>query len=143
MPPLEGVVPTLTPQGVGKGDRPKWHGHRAGEKGGAGALANIVEHAGGRTGKPAVFLPVGAGPFCQTGCGLTLGLGAFGWGQLVRDRCMGAAKRFDWVRSNAWSWSTWLGRRLLHMTKPPPSLCEFRRLHAVGGCLASARLIGV
>ena len=32
MPPLEGVVPTLTPQGVGKGDRPKWHGDRAGER---------------------------------------------------------------------------------------------------------------
>ena len=38
MPPLEGVVPTLTTQGVGKGDRPKLHGHRAGEKGGAGCL---------------------------------------------------------------------------------------------------------
>ena len=86
MPPLEGVVPTLTPQGVGKGDRPKWHGHRAGEKGGIGALANIMEHTGGRRGKPAVSLSVGAGPgvwvrlSVLTGCGLTLGLGAFGWG---------------------------------------------------------------
>ena len=62
MPPLEGVVPPLAPQGVGKGDRPKWHGHRAGGKGGVGALANTVEHAGGRRGKPAVSLPVGAGP---------------------------------------------------------------------------------
>ena len=61
MPPLEGVVPTLTPQGVGK-ERPKWHDHRAGDKGGAGALANIVEHAGSRRGKPAVSLRVGAGP---------------------------------------------------------------------------------
>ena len=26
------------------------------------------------------------------------------------------------------------------MTNLPPSLCEFRRLHAVGGCVASARL---
>ena len=43
-------------------DRSKWHGHRAGEKGGAGSLANIVEHAGCQTGNPAVFLPVGAGP---------------------------------------------------------------------------------
>ena len=27
------------------------------------------------------------------------------------------------------------------MTKPPPSLCEFQRLHTVGGCVISARLI--
>ena len=85
MPPLEGVVPTLTPQGVGKGDRPKWHGHRAGGKGGTGALANIVENAGSRRGKPAVSLPVGAGPGAWVrrsvliGCSLTLGLRAFGW----------------------------------------------------------------
>ena len=86
MPSLKGVVPTLTPQGVGNGDRPKWHGHRAGEKGGTGALANIVEHAAGRRGKPAVSLTVGVGPGAWlwpsilTGCSLTLGLGAFGWG---------------------------------------------------------------
>ena len=72
---------------MGKGDRPKWHGHRAGKKGGAGTLANIVEHAGGRRGKPAVSLPVSVGPAgawvwpsVLTGCGLTLGLGAFVWG---------------------------------------------------------------
>ena len=71
---------------MGKGDRPKWYGHRAGEKGGTCALANIVEHAGGRRGKPAVSLPVGAGPGAWmrpsilTGCGLMLGLGAFGLG---------------------------------------------------------------
>ena len=85
MPPLEGVVPTLTPQGIGEGDRPKWHGHRAGGKGGTGTLANIVEHAGGRRGKLAASLPVGGT-----------------W-------CLGAAKRFDWVRSNAWPRSIWLG----------------------------------
>ena len=47
MPSLEDVIPILTPQGVGKGDRPKLHDHSARGKGGAGALANIVEHAGG------------------------------------------------------------------------------------------------
>ena len=66
-----------SPQGAGKGDRPKWHGHRAGGKGDAGAFANIVELAGGRRGKPA-----GSGawmrPSVLTVCGLTLGLGAFG-----------------------------------------------------------------
>ena len=86
MPPLEGVVPTLTPQGVRK-ERPKWHDHsRPGEKCGAGALDNIVEHAGSRRGKPAVSLRVGAGPGAWLrpsiliGCGLTLGVEAFGWG---------------------------------------------------------------
>ena len=29
------------------------------------------------------------------------------------------------------------------MTNPPPSLYEFRRLYAVGGCVTSARLIGI
>ena len=29
------------------------------------------------------------------------------------------------------------------MTKPPSSLCEFQRLHAVGVCVASARLISI
>ena len=29
------------------------------------------------------------------------------------------------------------------MTKPHPSLYEFWRLHAVGGCVARARLIAV
>ena len=41
MPPLEGVVPTLTPQGIGEGDRPKWHSHRAGGKGGTDTLATL------------------------------------------------------------------------------------------------------
>ena len=38
--PLEGVVPTLTLQAVGKGDRPKRYG-RAGEKGGAGVWPTL------------------------------------------------------------------------------------------------------
>ena len=71
----------------GKGEHaPILHGPRAGGKGGAGVLAKIVEHAGGRRGKPAVSLPVDGGPGAWvwpsvlTGCGLTLGLGEFGWG---------------------------------------------------------------
>ena len=61
-----------------------------------------MEHAGGRRGKTAVSLPVGAGPgvwvrpSVLTGCSLTLGLA--------------------------------------------PSLCEFRRLHAIGGFVANASL---
>ena len=110
--PQEGVIPTFIPQGVGKGNRPKWHGHRAGGKGGTGTLANIVEHAGGRRGKPAVSLPVGAGPGAWvrpsilTGCGIMLGLGAFCGEealQLVQD-LVPMAKCFDWVWSNAWPW---------------------------------------
>ena len=60
--------------------------------------------------------------------------------QLVRDLVPGCGERFDWVQSNAWPSSIWLGRRLLHTTKPPPSLHEFWWLHVVGGCVASARL---
>ena len=65
---------------LGKGDRHKWHGHRAREQGGAGALANIMEHAGSRRGKPPVSLLVVTGPGAwvrpsiSTGCGLTLAL---------------------------------------------------------------------
>ena len=96
---LEGVIPTLSPQGVGKGagpngkaDKPKWQGHSVGEKGGTGALANMVTSS---------FLV-----------------------SLYRTWCLGAAKRFDWVLSNALPWSNLAGKEAVQLVRDLVSGCN-------------------
>ena len=75
----------------------------------AGALANIKAHAdrdwwpGGKPSR--CLMPVGCG-----------------------TKHLGAAKYLALVLPSAWPWSIWLGGRLLHTTKSPPSKQEFRRL---------------